>query len=112
MNEKICDLCCIATCCFIAFVVYAFARHYGKRRTKTDTHRAEDLERGAGEANRRLAEAERTTRETIERAEATNRRTDELIREQAADNRRAADNNRRAKELIERAEKILSDAVD
>lgn len=107
MNETVYNLLCIITCCFIAFVVYIFAKHLGKRGAQTDIERTEELERRAGDNNQRLADAERTTRETIERAAETARRTEELIRVQAGDNRRAAENNQRAGELIKRAEEIL-----
>lgn len=113
MNEKIISYVAIFLSGSIATAVVCFLYYIRRsRRAQGDNSRIERLEQRAGTNNRELADAERTTREAIERARETTRRTEELVREQATDNRRAADNNRRAKELIERAEKILNKDVD
>lgn len=91
----------------IAVIVVVIVVGVGGGRAKTNSSGIEELERRAGADNRALADAERGTREAIERAKEANRETDRIIGEQAEDNRRAAENNRRSKELIKRAEEIL-----
>ena len=90
-----------------AVVVYIAVR-LGGRRASANSKRTEELEQRADANNRELAEAERGTREAIERAREENREFDRIVGEQAEDNQRAAANNRRAEELIERAESILN----
>ena len=94
MNEKVTYFLTAAFCWVCAIVVFFLGRHFGKRGTRSNNSRVEELERRAAGDNSKLSEAER--------------RTSDIIREQAEDNRRAESNNRRASELIQRAEEIIN----
>lgn len=112
MNEAISKFIPALISGIVSAIVVFIVIKFGKRGAGTNSSGTEELERRAGTDNRALADAERRTREAIERARETNRESDRVIGEQAEDNRRAAENNKRTRELIERAEEILSEHGD